>query len=258
MTATSDIDGAYDLPPQTGDFLIVAMSPDGYAQANQEENAKSPDIHLLAFGRVEGRVQFVGKSAAGQTIVVGAPVPDRGHEPSQPLAWFSLNGQTDADGRFVFAKVPPVPVRIFRRFDETMDPQYPRVHITGITQNRQMTLQPGKTVTVDFDGGREVVVKVIFPDALSNGLFLFSSNVTRAPAGPALPTYTLEYSDGNTFHIEGVEAGDYQIQILLRGIGSAPGAPFSGAGQATFTMPPITGDLGNQPLVIPDVTVTGK
>jgi hypothetical protein len=258
MIATSGPDGAYDLPPQTGDFLIVAISPDGYAQANQDDIAKSPDIHLLAFGRVEGRVQFVGKPAAGQSIVVGAPVPDRAHGPSQPLAWFSFNGQTDADGHFAFAKVPPVAVRIFRRFDETMEPQYPRVHITGITQNRQMTLQPGKTVAADFDGGREVVVKVNFPDNVSNGLFLFSSNVTRVPAAPALPTYTLEYSDGNTFHIEGVEPGDYQLQVLLRGTGGAPGTQYSGAAQATFTMPPITPDLANQPLVIPDVTVTAK
>jgi hypothetical protein len=75
----------------------------------------------------------------------------------------------------------------------------------------------------------------------------------------AQPVNSLEYSDGNTFHIEGVQPGDYRITVSLTRTGGQPGPGgrrivVIRPTQATFTMPPITPDVADKPLVLPDIT----
>jgi hypothetical protein len=126
-----------------------------------------------------------------------------------------------------------------------------------------VTVEPGKTTTTALGaGGREVVVKIHFPDNISTGQHTLNATVTDShgmPEYPPMPLYAMEFSD-NIFHIEGVKPGDYQIQLSLQSLTNQPGGATQrkqeGHAMATFRMPTITSDLINKPLEIPDITVT--
>jgi hypothetical protein len=291
----SAADGTYDLSPQTGEFLIEACNSDGFACLNQDEIAKSADIHLLAWGSVEGRVMLGNEPAEGSDIVEDSILNNPSDGPESQGGTVRVV-HLGAGGRFTFQKVEPGRALIFRRFSQTMAPHYPQVRVSGVTQLVQAMVEPGKTVVVNLSGGRKVLVKVILPDTVLGGQYVVSSTVTNpptvpiilpmpdavktgsaevrdawtrefaaTPAGreylqshpimpPATAAYALEYGGGNTFHIEGVQPGDYQIHLTLQRVGEVGGQ----RAEATFTMPPITPDVADKPLEIPDITVAGN
>jgi hypothetical protein len=300
-SATSGPDGAYDLPPQCGDYVVVACGPDGIARANRDDIAKSTDIHLLPWGRVEGRAMVSTHPAAGSRIA--ATSTDYTVLPMYlwpPIVSFTATTQADNEGHFLFTKVPPGPLHIRRRLAQTLAPQYPQIINVGYTQFVWTTVVAGKTATANLGGGgREVLVNIRFPKSVSVGRYGIRSGVTSLPAAPVVPempddvkngaaelrnawmhdflatpagraylpslgpdapnqpSYALEYSDGDTFHIEDVQAGDYQIGMSVGLTGGPPGPlPMIRFVHTYFTMPPITPDTANKPLVLPDIILT--
>ena len=55
---TSGADGMVDFPPQSGNFKIAVFADAGYAEVDQDDLAKSSDITLSPWGRIEGKMMI--------------------------------------------------------------------------------------------------------------------------------------------------------------------------------------------------------
>jgi len=103
---TSD-DGHFEMPPQDGDFNLVAASDAGFALVPKADFTNTLTLTLQPWGRVEGVMLNHGKPMAGQEIYFfmgdgAAPINVWDQEPVA----------TDARGRFVFEQIPPGTVRL--------------------------------------------------------------------------------------------------------------------------------------------------
>jgi len=295
LPSLSDADGNYDLPQEDQPFDIVASSPDGFAEVTQDDLAKSPDIHLLRLGAVEGLVLVGGKPEAGSHIEVM-----QGSEPiTRPdLSAFSAQSHAiaDSNGHFLVTHVRPGQVYVSRLIEARDGQQFRQTNPGFMTLTTAVTVEPGKTSTVNLgEGCRQVMGKVILPDTIAGPEFMIAKATRIVPviepmpdnvkhgtpedqsmwmwqfswtpaghayfqahpqAAPSFPSaYWLEFAPDNTFHIEGVQPGQYHIQVTFRTPRGGLGVRLA-RGEANFNMTPITPDVADQPLEIPDIKVT--
>ncbi len=101
--STTDEKGEFWFPSQEGDYTLAAIGEEGFAVATKAEFEKTGTVTLQKFAKVEGTVTRGGKGAAEADIAVNVQRNARGIQG----AYFYYNGQTDAEGRFVFEKVEP-------------------------------------------------------------------------------------------------------------------------------------------------------
>ncbi|MGA2233530.1 MAG: hypothetical protein ABSH22_21705, partial [Tepidisphaeraceae bacterium] len=281
---TSAADGSYALPPQTGEYLVVACSPQGYAQLDQDEIAKSTDIHLLPFGTIEGRV-LIGKQALSDTSIQISSVNGvRTH----PMVNTMVFADIDPDGHFSIPQIRPGPVQLSRAVTTG--------HNRALTLTKIVTAEAGKTVSVDLGaGGREVTGKLIIPSgvSVSGNTYLIGTAIPVLPPIDAMPPaikasnperqqqwmrqfamtpqgaeflkahpefappiqpYWVESSDSKTFRLEGVEPGDYYLQVYVQ-VPYRQGSVRLAGAEVNFTMPAITPDVADQPLTVGDVSM---
>jgi hypothetical protein len=251
---TSGADGKVDFPPQSGAFKLVAMGDAGYAEADQDAIAKSSDITLAPWGRIEGRVMVGSKPAAGLTLDVTRP--QMGFDRNQPQVYHQISITTDGDGNFVVDRIPAGTWTLSRR-----------IPLDGNSWQNQpldsVDVSAGKMVTINLGGkGRPVVGKVVVPPELSSrsdwsysycnisthmeemgmeSLPMPDDIKTATPekqqawvrewiktdAGMAFlakqqaqiakqRNYPITVNADGTFHADDVQAGDYDISISLR------------------------------------------
>ncbi|MGA2233116.1 MAG: hypothetical protein ABSH22_19615 [Tepidisphaeraceae bacterium] len=253
-------DGSYDFPPQGGNFLIVAYTAGGIVAATPDDIAKSTNLYLKPLASVEGHLVAGDNKPIGGSLI---GISDAATSP--PYLAFNANERTDDNGHYLFTNLPPVPVSINRNVDFTLGPEYPQLRYHGIARTTLTTLEPGKTINADHNGGREVAVKILFPPSIADAQYVISSSIwgrqflganAQLTRGQAANAYAFQYDGNNLFHIEDVQPGDYKIALTLQqtnanGWKTRPLRPQT----ASFTMPPITPDVADKPLVLPDITL---
>ena len=98
-------DGRVSIQPQGQPYLFVALHDQGIAQGSNEELVANPTITLNAWARLEGMVRHDAKP------VPNAKLDTYPFRSNGGMKWAFLNFQdrteTDADGKFVFAKLKP-------------------------------------------------------------------------------------------------------------------------------------------------------
>jgi hypothetical protein len=278
----TDAQGTYDLPPQTGQYMVVVAGPAGYGEADQDALAKSPDIHLTQWGRIEGTVIVNGKPGVDEQI--SGNDSDRQYDPQSPMVNFSLNARSDSQGHFTIERVPATDISISRLV------QAPGQNYLTTAQSEQVTVTAGQTATVQIGGkGRPVVGQVEFPaDASSWPDHQVNGNVIMKWDGPALPVppeaqrtpggyqkwlndyrktdagkayfklasarknYQLEIDADGKFRVEDVVAGTYDLNINI--FPRQGGQSLAVAG-TQFTMPPIPGGYSTDPLQIDKIVL---
>jgi beta-lactamase regulating signal transducer with metallopeptidase domain/thiol-disulfide isomerase/thioredoxin len=167
---TSDSSGHFHFPPQSGKYLVMVAHEQGFALLRPEQLAGSSPIVVQPWGRVEGNAFVGAKAAAGRTITALSHIQKQDGNADRADADFMRtrmqdDAQTDADGHFTLAHVPPgrSTVGIEVRYGETPE----RMSMISWTQREKVDAVAGKTVTITLGGkGRPVVGRVQVPPAL--------------------------------------------------------------------------------------------
>ncbi|MGP8200767.1 MAG: carboxypeptidase regulatory-like domain-containing protein [Limisphaerales bacterium] len=103
----TDAGGHFELPPQDGDFTLVAASDAGFAVLQKSDFTNSPVLTLQSWGRIEGTLLKNGHPAGVEDLFffAGDAPAQRDWSSRQPAA-------TDTEGNFIFPYAPPGIVRI--------------------------------------------------------------------------------------------------------------------------------------------------
>jgi RNA polymerase sigma factor (sigma-70 family) len=97
----ADREGRYTIPPQEQSFRLAATHDKGHAERSAQELARSGDITLKPWGRIEGTFRIRGKRAVDQQIDVNLRLPVVG--PGNTFRGYSA--KTDDQGRFAIERV---------------------------------------------------------------------------------------------------------------------------------------------------------
>ncbi|HTW94820.1 MAG TPA: carboxypeptidase regulatory-like domain-containing protein [Tepidisphaeraceae bacterium] len=150
--ALTDGRGRFDIPPQIGDFTIVATSPAGFARVDSKQLAKFPNIRLAPWGAIDGTITVKGKPAADERISGYC------NDPSNTV-YCDFDIQSDSHGHFHIEDVAPGIYSVNRL-----------VAINGQqgawmnTMTESVTVEPGKTATVALGGvTRSIAGRVVIP-----------------------------------------------------------------------------------------------
>jgi RNA polymerase sigma factor (sigma-70 family) len=147
-------DGRFSFPP-TNDALelIAVFHPDGYAQVDARELAKSPRIFIRPWARIEGVLLDGDKPLAGETVIVGALVTS--DNPFGNCIVHQRILKTDKDGRFAVDRIAPIGVHLYRNSNHRPPLQ---------SKWDYQLLEPGKTAKVQLGGiGRHALGRLLPP-----------------------------------------------------------------------------------------------
>ncbi|MGA2230104.1 MAG: carboxypeptidase-like regulatory domain-containing protein [Tepidisphaeraceae bacterium] len=283
-------DGQFDFPPQTGKFAVVAASDAGFVQADQDALAASTQLHLAPWGRIEGVAKVGSKPAAdehisAQSITPGVIIADA------PRIMDGGAADTDGTGHFAIERLAPGNVLLSRMI---LVKRGGNTFYQSSSRGRMVAVVSAQTVNGDFGGeGRAVSGRVILPSGADWKDFNPQGQATPAPptppqmpaeikaagmqaqqiwmgafaltpagkefmqkqAQPAMPNqpFFLGFADDGTFRLDDVPPGDYMISVFAIPSGGGRAAQAHGV---QFTMPPITPELKDKPLELPDIVTT--
>jgi hypothetical protein len=239
-------DGQYDFPPQSGHFLLVALSDQGIVQADQNALAKSTHIRLVPWGGVRGQLRIETQTGADQQIVVSGP---HTFAADAPAVGFYSQTQTGPDGRFRLDHLPPGPMQICRQVRE----RFGSTTLGVDTLDTPVTIPAGRTITVNLGGaGRPVIGRLALPADATNPAGYDIDAAAVAVAGGPPARYQLQFGSNENFRIDDVLPGTYRVMVNFS-ISGNKGRVLHGS--AKFTMPPIPGGVSGQPLKIPDIVM---
>ena len=198
-------DGAFTLSlPSTAQAVIVSC-PEGFAAATQKEFAKTHELTVKPWGRVQGRLIVDGEPVNRGQVMMGIADPREAN--------YHINVLSGPDGRYEFPQAPagahfvsfPLP--------------------GGLSCNGMLTVESGPTEIVDLilQGGRRLTGRLA--GAKSHGEVMILLNPRRAAPKDKKPGvfyphgYQLNYMLGSdpSFALSHVPPGDYEMGITLMG-----------------------------------------
>jgi hypothetical protein len=244
--------GEYNLPGQTGKFLLQVVADAGYGQADQDAVVKSSDIQLTAWGLIQGKLMLGTKPGAGMELQAFSIDQALAQEPVQ-ISMVN-RAQTDAKGNFTMDRVIPGLILVQRSIDERSGPS--TMTFSSDVGTTQVTA--GQTTTVNFGGvGRPVVGRFVFTTGINPSDYFINARAIALRNNPTTQRqfylahqYFLEVDAQHHFRINNVVPGDYRIHVSLQKVrGDRALQPK----QMIFTMPDVPGGVSDEPLVIPDI-----
>lgn len=149
----TDGEGGFAFEQRPEDFELVVACDCGFARLTDEQFAASPVIRLQPWGRIEGTVH-IGRNPGANRLVqlhdfLGTEIGN--------LIYYRDWSQADADGHFVFERVPP-------RWAEVGYMGGARSRSSRWTNGRSIHIVPGETVHVAIGAtGRPVVGTLAVP-----------------------------------------------------------------------------------------------
>jgi thiol-disulfide isomerase/thioredoxin len=158
-SAITDQAGRFSFAPDLDAFAVLVVDESGFAEVPVQDLASSPQVRLQPWARLEGTLKIGTRPGSNETVRLAGAFAKLAYYP-RPLPPYSISAETttDAGGRFVFPRVPPVDVKLSHA---------PKVGLAGsdqipITQITNLTLQAGQTRVVTLGGqGRPVVGRVV-------------------------------------------------------------------------------------------------
>ena len=250
--AKADLLGCVKLPPQIPPFSIAAVDDKGIAVVRGEALAKSNQIHLRAWASIDGQLMIGNKPKANQLIYIHVQKTDSGSADG-PQVDITQTLMTSASGAFSTKFVSPgenIIARMVPWYDNqgamrTFLPDHAAYLNLSPSQNVQLTL--GGT-------GRPVIGKIIIPPQLigrTDCMFSPRCGITpksnvKPPADRPSTSYPLIIADDNSFRVEDVPEGTYQL-LISAGTGDWCQNILASA-DVVFKIPPMPGGRSDQPL----------
>jgi thiol-disulfide isomerase/thioredoxin/5-hydroxyisourate hydrolase-like protein (transthyretin family) len=168
VSTRSDAEGKFTLPGRVL-CTVVVLSDEGVAMVdlNRTDPLLIQDVRLQmkAWGRIEGVAKRAGQPLVNEGIHYSEMHSRFG---DQPRVSFYGQASTDADGKFVFERVLPGKLSLYRLNPPDAQGLMSSTALTGAI------VEPGKVVQVRIGGsGRMVTGRVKVPDELKPGSFQF-------------------------------------------------------------------------------------
>lgn len=174
--ALTDANGRFSFPPQKDGVAVMVFDAAGFAETPIDELLKSGEVHLQPFAKVEGKLMIGANPATDELVYLAtAPAPYHWYPLELPAYSITFTTHTDANGHFVFDRVPPIAMEIAH------SPTFTIVTATGqptpapspvgafrLSQTQRIIPKPGETVRVTIGGQGRVVtgrIEVIAYDA---------------------------------------------------------------------------------------------
>jgi len=286
--AQTDSEGAFVLGERpTASFDLIVAHDKGFASIGSDAFVGSNEIRLQSWGRIEGQVARDPGTGGRKISMAGLPNP----------TWFlhkqecRYETQYDADGRFVFERVPAgwfeagYLIRIGDGF-------------WSVTCRTPVEVKPGQTAHVTLGGsGRPVVGKFVAPKGYDKAIYFGNGIRGLGTARPEVPRpdnygamtkreqqqwlkewrktdeyrryrdaywhdpdwrdYTFRINDAGSFRIEDVIAGKYELTVWIEEPLTAQGRGEEiGSYRGTIEVPQMPGGRSDEPLDLGELELT--
>ncbi|MBN2582148.1 MAG: carboxypeptidase regulatory-like domain-containing protein [Planctomycetes bacterium] len=203
--ATTGADGRFTLPPQAKPFLVVVQHETGYALVPGERVLPAGKIAVGAWARVEGDLILAGAPAAGEKILIQCwstrPILN-----DRPFVRYSVQAETDAQGRFVAERVAADNVQICHWIQHRRGAWETHRHV-------KLQLAPGETARVNLGAnGRTITGRLQLPEPLKGANYwpYANANILRSQEGAYV---TFDVNDDGSFRVEGVPPGEAWLRV---------------------------------------------
>jgi len=215
-------DGRFAFAPPGDKFLLVALGDAGFADAPSDEFAKTGQVALRPWGRIEGRVKIGRKPWAGQPVSFQPTRPDRSG--GIYVFDYGYNTRTDEQGRFAFDRAVPGP-GIVSRVVVTEFAGGSSQHMPCWSE--AVEVKAGEPVSVTIGGkGRAVVGRVVLdgtPDAPVDWRQNEPAtiNLPRSEWGTgqqAYRRYAANIDKEGRFRIEDVPPGKFELTVPVNAV----------------------------------------
>ncbi len=249
LKETTDSNGRFSFPPQQGPFLLVVFHETGYAELTAEEVPESGEVILRPWARLQGEAWVRGEPASNYEISSRYSQPATA---DRPYLTYMVTTSADAEGHFVFDRIPAGEVHVTRIVRDRTTPFISRnAHQKSTTAH----LEAGETERVVIGGtGRPVTGRVSLEHLEGIEWVAPTARVTK-PEEPTGGSDSFRHdfvlrADGS-FRIEDLDPGDYSINIAFRE------APPSGRYRSlanvvhTFTVQEFEGPHNDDPIELP-------
>ncbi len=155
----TDTAGRFSFKAMEGAHSIIVVANEGFLEQRVSELKDGTELRLQPWGRVEGRLLIGTKPGAGETVHLWpAHVPYEDYPRQSSALNLFAKTQTDTNGNFVFAHVPPLRVEVYHE---------PKVRdgnmgITPMSQTEKFAVKAGATNHLTLGGrGRPVIGKFV-------------------------------------------------------------------------------------------------
>jgi hypothetical protein len=108
----TDTAGEFRVPGGEKINAVIIASPEGYAEISMEQLRNIRAVRLSPWGRVEGILLEDGKPVAHARLGLG--LISEGNRAPVPMDFGAFQTTTADDGSFVFPKLPPIALHIYR------------------------------------------------------------------------------------------------------------------------------------------------
>jgi RNA polymerase sigma factor (sigma-70 family) len=206
--ATVEADGRFSLPPQKGNFALVALSDAGSAIVRRSELRSGGLIRLRPWARVSGTLVLEGKPAAGVGLY--------GHDPDEPSRVIGEPRienrsyvETDARGHFEFRRVMPGRLVVGRYTSNGVANRTWQVDMATID------VESGKTYELNIGrSGRRVTGRLHVP---GSGVWMIrkAEIVAKSATNRRSATVGVQVSQDGRFTAEDLRPGDYVLRLAL-------------------------------------------
>ncbi|HEX5219148.1 MAG TPA: redoxin domain-containing protein [Verrucomicrobiae bacterium] len=156
---TTDLNGRFSFKPLADAYSVIVVDEAGYAEVLVQDLGSDGEVRLQPYAHIEGQLLIGTRLGTNESIRLGlAYVPYLSHPRNFPALNFYINTRTDGEGKFVFERVPPIPIEVYH------EPKI-RDSSVGIIPQSQVTKfqpQPGETRKLVLGGkGRPVIGRLV-------------------------------------------------------------------------------------------------
>ncbi|HXY37502.1 MAG TPA: carboxypeptidase-like regulatory domain-containing protein [Planctomycetaceae bacterium] len=219
MTArrVADEAGRFHFPREKADYWLVVTHPSGYAERKCSLGSDPKDLRLTPWARLEGTYTAAGKPQPSASISILSPMTRRNAKIPN-ISW-NFSETTDFQGRYVFDRLLPG-----RRTIGRQAALFDGIETVGMISVGSMSVQleSGKTTHFDLgESGRPVIGQLRWPpDAKRTAPWNYVVIGVQC-ADPRLkdlnPSFTATLDAKGNFAIDGVPAGDYELNVRVGG-----------------------------------------